>query len=58
MTTAVQSYAVSADKIYYDAYMKELNTDKNRDIAWAGLEANDIKDYEWDAFRIAGMHPF
>ncbi|MCI8315597.1 MAG: methyl-accepting chemotaxis protein [Lachnospiraceae bacterium] len=51
LTTAVQSYAVSADKIYYDAYMKELNTDKNRDIAWAGLEANDIKDYEWDELK-------
>lgn len=51
LTTAVQSYAVSADKIYYDAYMKELNTDKNRDIAWAGLEKNDIKDYEWDELK-------
>ena len=46
LTTAVQSYAVSADEVYYDAYMKELNTDKNREIAWAGLEANNIKDYE------------
>lgn len=51
LTTAVQSYAVSADKIYYDAYMKELNTDKNRDIAWTGLEKNDIKDYEWDELK-------
>ena len=51
LTTAVQSYAVSGNKFYYDAYMQELKTDKNRDIAWAGLEANDIKDYEWDELR-------
>ena len=51
LTTAVQSYAVSANKLYYDAYMKELNIDKNRDIAWAGLEANNIKDYEWEELR-------
>lgn len=51
LTTAVQSYAVSGNQMYYDAYMKELNTDKNRDIAWAGLEANDIKDYEWEELR-------
>ncbi|MDE6918159.1 MAG: methyl-accepting chemotaxis protein [Lachnospiraceae bacterium] len=47
LTTAVQSYAVSGNEIYYDAYMKELNTDRNRDVAWAGLEANNIKDHEW-----------
>ena len=47
LTTAVQSYAVSGNTMYYDDYMRELNTDKNRDIALAGLKANDIKDYEW-----------
>ena len=47
LTTAVQSYAVTGDKMYYDDYMRELNTDKNRDIAWAGLETNNIKDHEW-----------
>lgn len=47
LTTAVQSYAVTGNTMYYDDYMRELNTDKNRDIAWAGLEANNIKDYEW-----------
>ncbi len=51
LTTAVQSYAVTGDRIYYDDYMRELDTDKNRDIAWAGLEANDIKDYEWDELK-------
>lgn len=47
LTTAVQSYAVTGNTLYYDDYMRELNTDRNRDIAWAGLEANNIKDYEW-----------
>lgn len=51
LTTAVQSYAVTGDRIYYDDYMKELNTDKNRDVAWSGLEANDIKDYEWEELK-------
>ena len=43
----MQAYAVTADQQYYDAYMNELNVDKNRDIAWAGLEKNDIKADEW-----------
>ncbi len=47
LTAAVQSYAVTGDIQYYDAYMKELNEDKNRDIAWAGLEKNSLKDEEW-----------
>lgn len=47
LTTAVQSYAVTGDTMYYDDYMRELNTDKNRDVAWAGLEKNNIKDHEW-----------
>lgn len=51
LTTAVQSYAVSGDTMYYDDYMRELNTDKNRDVAWAGLKANNIKDHEWEALN-------
>ncbi len=47
LTAAVQSYAVTGDIQYYDAYMKELNEDKNRDIAWEGLEKNSLKDEEW-----------
>ena len=34
LTAEVQSYAVTGDQMYYDNYMKELNEDKNRDIAW------------------------
>lgn len=48
LTSEVQSYAVTGDQTYYDGYMKELNEDKNRDIAWAGLEKNGLKDSEWD----------
>lgn len=33
LTSAVQTYAVTGDEIYFDAYFKELNEDKNRDIA-------------------------
>ncbi len=47
LTYAVQAYASTGAQKYYDAYMKELNEDKNRDIAWAGLKKNHITDKEW-----------
>ena len=47
LTAEVQSYAVTGDQMYYDNYMKELNEDKNRDIAWEGLKKNDITSEEW-----------
>ena len=47
LTSAVQSYAATGDETYYQNYMRELNEDKNRDIAWAGLQANDIEASEW-----------
>lgn len=56
LTEAVQSYAVTGQQKYYDNYFKELNTDKNRDIAWAGLQENDLKSNEWEMLEsIAGM---
>ena len=56
LTSEVQSYAVTGEKTYYDNYMKELNEDKNRDIAWAGLKENDITDEEWASLeRIAEL---
>lgn len=56
LTAAVQSYAVTADQQYYDAYMKELNEDKNRDIAWEGLKKNNLTDEEWATLEhIASM---
>lgn len=51
LTSAVRSYAVTGDRQYYDAYMKELNEDKNRDTALKGLRKNDIKDDEWEEFN-------
>ena len=38
LTYAVQAYAATGDQQYYDDYMKELNEDKNRDVALAGLK--------------------
>ena len=56
LTTALQSYVATGDSIYYDNYMKELNEDKNRDIAWEGLKGNDITDEEWATFeKIASL---
>lgn len=47
LTSAVQSYAATGDKIYYDMYMKELNEDKNRDNAIAVLKECGLTDEEW-----------
>ena len=51
LTSEVQSYAVTGNGVYYDNYKKELEVDKNRDIAWEGLKKNDIKDEEWAALE-------
>ncbi len=48
LTYAVQAYAVTGDQKYYNDYMNELNVNKNRDTAWAGLKKNNITDAEWD----------
>ena len=47
LTSAVQSYASTGTQTYYDNYNKELNEDKNRDIAWDGLKANNLSSSEW-----------
>lgn len=47
LTYAVQAYSVTGNLEYYNDYMKELNEDKNRDIAWEGLKENDITEEEW-----------
>lgn len=48
LTHAVQAYAATGVQEYYDSYMQELNEDKNRDIAWAGLQKNNITKDEWE----------
>ena len=47
LTSEVRAYAITSDQSHYDAYMKELNEDKNRDIAWEGLKKNSITKEEW-----------
>lgn len=47
LTFTVQSYAVTGDQTYYDAYMTELNVDKNRDAALEVLRNHDVTDEEW-----------
>lgn len=51
LTYAVHAYAATGAQEYYDNYMKELNEDKNRDIAWAGLEKNNITKKEWESMN-------
>ena len=51
LTAEVQSFAVTGEELHYNNYMKELNTDKNRDIAWAGLKENGLTDDEWAALE-------
>ena len=48
LTSAVQSYAVTGDKQYYDDYMEELNELKNRETAIAILEEEGLEASEWD----------
>lgn len=56
LTESVQSYAVTGTQDYYDNYFKELNEDKNRDIAWQGLQDNHLKEDEWATLQqIADM---
>lgn len=51
LTYAVQAYAVTGEQQYYDAYINELNVDKNREIAWAGMEKTNLNEEEWSCFR-------
>ncbi|MCM1097762.1 MAG: methyl-accepting chemotaxis protein [Ruminococcus flavefaciens] len=56
LTYAVQAYSVTGNETYYNDYMRELNEDKNRDIALEGLRHNDITDAEWSEMeRIAAL---
>ena len=56
LTSAVQSYAVTGEKTYYDDYMAELNTVQNRDKALAILEEEGLEDSEWAMLdEISGM---
>lgn len=47
LTSAVQSYVVTGDEQYYDAYMQELQVDMNRDKALTILEEEGLEENEW-----------
>ena len=53
LTSAVRAYAVTGERQYYDAYMKELNQNRNRENALAVLETLDIREEEWGMIRIS-----
>lgn len=56
LTSGVQSYAVTGDQQYHDAYMKELEQDQNREKALAVLEKCSLTKQEWaDLDQIAGL---
>lgn len=56
LTAAVQSYAVTGNEEFYNAYMDELNVDKNRDKAIAILEEEGLQEDEWAGLeKIAGL---
>lgn len=56
LTFNIQSYAVTGNEEYYDGYMKELNTDRNREKAIETLQKCAITDVEWASLNeIASM---
>ena len=56
LTSAVQTYAETGDRLYYDQYMYELQTAQNREKAIAILEKVGLEDYEWAMLdEIAGL---
>lgn len=56
LTYSVQSYAVTGNKSYYDAYMKELNEDQSREKALEILKGINITSSEWEKLNnISGL---
>lgn len=56
LTYSVQSYAVTGNKNYYDAYMKELEEDQSREKALEILRGINITSAEWEELNnIAGL---
>ena len=46
LITEAQTYAVTGKITHYDNYMRELNTDKTREIAWEKLQKCNISEDE------------
>lgn len=56
LTLSIQSYAVTGDAEYLQAYEKEVNVDKNREAALATLKKCDVNKEEWARLdKISGM---
>lgn len=56
LTYSVQSYAVTGNKSYYDAYIKELNEDQSREKALEILKGINITSGEWEELNnISGL---
>ena len=56
LTYDVQSYAVTGNEEYADAYRRELNEDKNREKAVEALKTCEITEEEWASLNeIASM---
>lgn len=56
LTTEVQSYAATGEEKYYNAYMKELNEDQNRNRAVETLKQCNLTEDEWaDLEQIEAM---
>lgn len=56
LTLSIQSYAVTGDEQYFNAYNTEVSVDKNREKAIATLQTFDIKANEWEKLNhISGM---
>lgn len=48
LTLSIQSYAVTGDEQYLNAYNNEVSVDKNREKAIDILQTYDIKSWEWE----------
>ncbi|HEX6811262.1 MAG TPA: response regulator [Planctomycetota bacterium] len=46
LTAAVRGYAATGDRRHYDAFQRELNADRNRDVAVAGLQELGLQPEE------------
>src|SRR5262245_41149107 len=53
LTNSARAYASTGDRTYYNAFQQELWTDRNRDVAIAGLEKLGLTQPEQDLINRA-----
>src|SRR6476646_9348730 len=46
LTSAVRAYAATGERRYYEAFERELNVDRNRDVAVEGLRQLGLRSNE------------